>query len=306
MCVSEAHARAAHQALVTRHLTEHRALAQDAQRHGLSSVFHQQANTDPQQALVLNDKGLPHSQAQLIAQPALVLDHVPRTKSSFKRPDVLRALAQRIEDPLTLQNTVDRAFQPSELVRLPHDGAQPVFTTRDYRNAECTLDHAARIMSAKNGYGVAADPWPLQFLHRTRRCTELFGGTLSAEQKAALCHMLGKKRLSFVIGLAGAGKSTLLATARDAWTRQGFKVHGAALAGKAAEGLNSASGIKSRTLASLEMSWENGHDPISKEDVLVIDEAGMIGTRQLARVCTQAAPILLQTEFLPSSIGLTV
>ena len=52
----------------------------------------------------------------------------------------------------------------------------------------------------------------------------------------------------------------------------------------AAEGLEEASNIPSRTLVSLEMSWANGHTPIAKGDVLVIDEAGMIGTRQLARV----------------------
>jgi Ti-type conjugative transfer relaxase TraA len=64
-------------------------------------------------------------------------------------------------------------------------------------------------------------------------------------------------------------------------------VHGAALSGKAAEGLQSASGIESRTLASLEHSWQNGYEPIAAGDVLVIDEAGMIGTRQLMRVANK-------------------
>ena len=79
----------------------------------------------------------------------------------------------------------------------------------------------------------------------------------------------------------------MLATAMDAWTRQGITVHGAALAGKAADGLESASGIASRTLASLEASWENGYEPVAEGDVLVIDEAGMVGTRQLARVASK-------------------
>lgn len=60
--------------------------------------------------------------------------------------------------------------------------------------------------------------------------------------------------------------------------RQGIKVHGAALAGKAADELEESSGIKSRTLASLEHSWENDNTPFSKGDVLAVDEAGMIGT----------------------------
>ena len=55
-----------------------------------------------------------------------------------------------------------------------------------------------------------------------------------------------------VIGLAGAGKSTLLSVARAVWEQQGYRVHGAALAGKAADSLQSASGIPSRTLAKFE------------------------------------------------------
>lgn len=114
--------------------------------------------------------------------------------------------------------------------------------------------------------------------------TRAFGGQLSDEQTRAIRSVLGTERLSQVVGLAGAGKSTMLATAADAWRRQGVTVHGAALAGKAADGLQASAGISSRTLASLELSWENGYVPIKTGDVLVIDEAGMIGTRQMARV----------------------
>ena len=96
-------------------------------------------------------------------------------------------------------------------------------------------------------------------------------------------HMLGNNQLSVVVGLAGTGKSTMLAAAKEAWTKQGYNVRGATLSGKAADGLQDASGIPSRTLASLEMSWKNGNCMLQLNDVLVIDEAGMVGTRQMAR-----------------------
>jgi Ti-type conjugative transfer relaxase TraA len=62
-----------------------------------------------------------------------------------------------------------------------------------------------------------------------------------------------------------------------------------ALSGIAAENLESGSGIVSRTIASLEYGWEQGRDLLGSRDVLVIDEAGMVGTRQLERVLSHAA-----------------
>ncbi|MEC8573764.1 MAG: AAA family ATPase, partial [Pseudomonadota bacterium] len=42
-----------------------------------------------------------------------------------------------------------------------------------------------------------------------------------------------------------------------------------------------------RTLASLEASWKAGYEPIEPGSILVIDEVGMVGTRQLARVTAE-------------------
>ncbi|MGO6670866.1 AAA family ATPase, partial [Rhizobium ruizarguesonis] len=58
---------------------------------------------------------------------------------------------------------------------------------------------------------------------------------------------------------------------------------GAALAGKAAEGLEESSGISSRTLASWEYSWQADRSRLNARDVFVIDEGGMVASRQLAR-----------------------
>ena len=44
------------------------------------------------------------------------------------------------------------------------------------------------------------------------------------------------------------------------------------------------SGIASRTIASLEHAWAQGRDALTGRDVLVVDEAGMIGSRQMQRV----------------------
>jgi Ti-type conjugative transfer relaxase TraA len=81
----------------------------------------------------------------------------------------------------------------------------------------------------------------------------------------------------------------MLGVAREAWEAAGYTVRGAALSGIAAENLEGGSGIAARTIASLEHSWARDRDRLTSRDVLVVDEAGMIGTRQLGRVLAEAA-----------------
>src|SRR4051812_20412684 len=72
------------------------------------------------------------------------------------------------------------------------------------------------------------------------------------------------------------------------WEAQGYRVHGAALAGKAAEGLEQSSGIRSRTLASWELGWSKGYARLGAGDILVIDEAGTVASRQMERFVSVA------------------
>lgn len=282
--------RAEQQALIDKHLAERRALVRELRRTGLTEGFRSVVESDPRQNLVLPDDGLDLSREQLLRDPTRILAHISKTKARFDRADILRTLAKRIDDPFALKDAADRALQSPELVRLTDDGG-PAFTTRDYQSAEERLDSIAHKLARTGGQDVAASHVTASVRVQDAQMNRAFGGRLSDEQRAALDHVLSGKQLVYVVGLAGAGKSTMLATAMDAWRRQGIEVHGAALAGKAADGLESASGITSRTLASLELSWENSYEPITKGDVLVVDEAGMIGTRQLARVASKIEQI---------------
>ena len=112
---------------------------------------------------------------------------------------------------------------------------------------------------------------------------------LSTEQAAAFEHLVGKGDLKVLVAKADNGKSQLLAEARTAWEAAGWTVKGAALSGVAAENLTDSSGIPARTLASYETAWKGERDQLTANDILVIDEAGMVGTRQLARVLEAAA-----------------
>ena len=88
---------------------------------------------------------------------------------------------------------------------------------------------------------------------------------------------------------AGSGKTSALSAAREAWERAGYRVIGAALAARAARELQHSAGIASDTIAKLLGDLDDPSAPgMAPDTVLVIDEAGMVGTRQFARLLAHA------------------
>lgn len=215
------------------------------------------------------------------ARPEQVLSLITNEKSVFDRYDIARALHRAIDEPEAFQGALVRVMASDSLVQLQPerrdaDGViEPArYSTREMVTIERNMAVATDQLLVARGAGLAAQHVEAAIGARS---------SLSAEQREAIGHVTGEEHIAVVVGLAGAGKSTMLAAAREAWEAGGYRVHGAALAGKAAEGLEESSGIASRTLASWQQSWERGFDPIGAKDVFVIDEAGMVGSRQLAR-----------------------
>ncbi len=107
-------------------------------------------------------------------------------------------------------------------------------------------------------------------------------GHLAEERKVAVAHITSSARIAAVVGRAGAGKTTILNAAWEVWEAAGHDVMGGALAGKAAEGLEKEAGIRAGTLASWERRWSDGRTVLSSNAVFVLDEAGMVSSRQMA------------------------
>ncbi|MDQ6806995.1 MAG: relaxase domain-containing protein, partial [Actinomycetota bacterium] len=114
---------------------------------------------------------------------------------------------------------------------------------------------------------------------------------ISAEQAnmvRAFC--LGGDRLMVGVGRAGTGKTFTAAVMADAYDRSGVSVFGAAVAKRAAKGLESETGIPSRTVASLLGEYDRfgGWAAEMRGGVLFIDEMGMLPTRQMDRLMAAA------------------
>ncbi|OIQ75808.1 ATP-dependent RecD-like DNA helicase [mine drainage metagenome] len=144
------------------------------------------------------------------------------------------------------------------------------FTTREMMEIENRIIQNAMVRQADGSHIVC--------------CREALANhpSLSDEQANALLHITEEPgAVTAIRGLAGTGKSFMLRAARESWMKSNFNVTGAALAGKAAQSLEEGSGIKSQTLHSLLDEISNGNKTLSSKDIVVIDEAAMVGSRQM-------------------------
>lgn len=85
------------------------------------------------------------------------------------------------------------------------------------------------------------------------------------------------------VGPAGTGKTTVMAVIADLAAQTGTPIVGAALAARAAAGLQAATGIPSFTLTRL-LGEAGDSGGLAAGGLVVVDEAGMVGTRHLAAV----------------------
>ena len=222
---------------------------------------------------------------RIIADPSIALDAITHQQSTFTPRD-MAMFAHRHSDGIDQFNEVMGAMgNAPDLVELGKDSfGNGRFTTQEMIETEQRLHRAAELMADKERHEVSEREREAALARAEQR-----GLVLSGEQADALAHVTDGRDLGIVVGYAGTGKSAMLGVAREAWEAEGYEVRGVALSGIAAENLESGSGISSRTIASMEHGWKQGRDLLTSRDVLVIDEAGMVGTRQMERVLSHAA-----------------
>jgi len=247
----------------------------------------------------LNAEAASKNAALIREQPEQVLTLITAEKSVFNRHDVARTLHRYInDDAQAFQNAFAAVMASPALTELQAERVDDQtgeielakYSTREMVEIESAMADRADLLRQARSHGVDR-PYVDQAIAKQDASLRTSSGDnsarLSDEQRQAIEHITGPERIAAVVGFAGAGKSTMLAAAREAWEAQGYRVHGAALSGKAAEGLEESSGIESRTLASWSHGWERDRNLIGRGDVFVIDEAGMVGSRQLARFVTE-------------------
>ena len=205
-------------------------------------------------------------------------DGLTRDRSSFGSRDVIQALSSAAAEGATVESirSAANAFLsgPNAVPLLgsqARDGEMRYSTPELLAIESRVLDVSARLRAS--GRGVVAATVVEEAIGRR---------PYLAEEQRSMVRRLTQDgdTVSVVIGLAGTGKTTALAAAREAWDRSDVPVRGCALARKAARELEQKAGMRATSVASL----LHRPRPLPEGTVLVVDEAGMLGTRDLEKL----------------------
>ncbi|MDQ6846539.1 MAG: relaxase domain-containing protein [Candidatus Dormibacteraeota bacterium] len=160
------------------------------------------------------------------------------------------------------------------------------------RNARARIapDEREVTLQLANGLYVIerrAAPVPEAVVEATLRTSP----SLSAEQREMVRQLTTSRDVVVMVrGHAGTGKTSALNACRHIWERSGRTVIGCSLSGRAAAELQASAGIESTTIDRLLLDLVDYRGELlpQGDGVLVVDEAGMVGTRLLARVLAAA------------------
>lgn len=227
---------------------------------------------------------------KILEDPLIALKAITYHQSTFTHHELARFINRHTVDEEQFKVVYERVKGSDQVVFLGKDEAgRERYSTREMVELEQEMMRNVAILESR---GVVVRNKEIEVEENKEKGVigEAVKGDvsdgiiLSDQQQEALEYVMGEGDIKCLVGYAGTGKSCLLAKARELWEKDGYRVHGVTLAGIAAENLENSSGIESRTFASKEYYWDKGEEKLGKKDILVVDEAGMLGSRQVARI----------------------
>ena len=218
-----------------------------------------------------------------VAEARAALLDTLKTKGMWQRRQIWAAAAKLVPpgaDARWGRWLLDDALEASvDITRpVPHHGDSPLYDHHDPNGgrwqhpdvwqAERTIDAAVRL-GRDAGLAVAA------------AAPGSDGGLDEAQAAAVDAICASGDEISLVVGPAGAGKTTMMRAAAARWSAAGYTVTGLATAAKAAAVLKAEAGLNDALTVAKAL-----HSPeqVPRGGVLVLDEAGMTATLDMAAV----------------------
>ena len=247
-----------------------------------------------------------------------VIDVVARQRSAFTETDLSRELFKRLEgDEALFTAAKERLIASKKLVHLGQDvNGREVYTTTRNQTIEADAFSSAEALEGQSNHRINHTRLEASLARSKKEGGYNF---LSDEQKEAVRVIVSDSDLAIVKGAAGVGKTTLVQAAAREFEASGYRVRGMALANNAARTLGQEAGIKSDSVDSYIKSMETLDEiertlkfgvksnaekrrleaakrslearKLTKKDVLILDEAGMLGTEKMGRLLADARAV---------------
>jgi conjugative relaxase-like TrwC/TraI family protein len=210
-------------------------------------------------------------------------DGLTEHASTFTLPEVLVALGAGLDGAgrTELEELADR-FLAERAVSVVADRA---LEERRWSTPELLAVEQRLVTAAIGRTGEQAAMASHQVVRDALTAHPTAGGDQQAMVRD-LCQ--GGQGVALVVGRAGTGKTFALGIARHAWQLDGYRLLAAAPTGIATMSLQGEGFEEVATCDRLLGDLERGREQLDARTVLVVDEAGMVGSRKLARLLEHA------------------
>jgi conjugative relaxase-like TrwC/TraI family protein len=207
--------------------------------------------------------------------------------SHFDRRDAIRAVANSLPAGAPGPEVVELAdayLATPGVIRIAETPRGERYTTRAIWELEQTALASAEAMAATSDRAVVSELIVARVLAQRP--------SVKSDQEAMVRRLLtGGEGLVIVVGEAGTGKTYAVVAAAHGWAHDRTELRVAAPTWRAAnvlrsEGLDATS--VARLLAELDRGTAAGEQALARGSVLVVDEAGMVDSRAMARLIDHA------------------
>jgi conjugative relaxase-like TrwC/TraI family protein len=238
---------------------------------------------DSIRATLGHDRQAPEGRVAIAEVEAAVTAHA----SHFDRRDVIQAVANCLPAGAPGEEVCELAdafLATPDVIGIAATAKGERFTTRTIWELERGALERVEVMAARDDAAVVSEIVVSRVLAKRP--------SVKPDQEAMVRRLLGGgEGVIVVLGEAGTGKTYALTAAAEGWVANGMEVQVAAPTWRAAnvlrsEGLSATS--VARLLAELDRSTAAGEQALARGSVLVVDEAGMVDSRAMARLVAHA------------------
>jgi ATP-dependent exoDNAse (exonuclease V) alpha subunit len=261
----------------------------------------------------------------LFGSPALqdfdtVLDSLNSKSATFTEDDILRKIHKLNIDRENISEISKNVLKKSKHIGENKKG-ELLYTGKKYQRLESSVLSKFKKLSGKIAKTVCTPEIISNVMKKYQH--------MSKDQKTAIVRICGKHNIDILIGKAGSGKTVALKAIAEIYKKSGSRVIGASLSAFASENLGKATKIESRSIAYwIHNKWklskiENDKSTLFSDeefgdeltqlklgDVLIIDEAGMVGASDWKKILNIAEKFELKliivgdyNQFKPISAG---